>query len=145
MFASAYIAGVIYQTASAITAVTDLVGDRIERQLLPQIERDNDDAFLIYAMPSPSLDDGPVGGPIGSQECRFEVALYQRGNDVSGLIDAAEALNAAFEDMDADVVDGQGDHHQVTCRRENELGDLPWEFGAPYVRVGGTYVFTFVI
>lgn len=143
MFASAYISGVIYDRLSANATVTAAVADRIERHLLPQIEAAMKEPFLIYSMPSPSLDDGPVGGAAGSQECRFEVAIYVPGRDVSSIIDAAEAMNAEFEDMDVDiVVDGQ--NRQITCRRENELGDLPWEFGAPYSRLGCTYVFTYV-
>lgn len=140
MFGSAYVAGLIYETAAGLSAVTDVVGDRIDRGFYPQTDAGFETPFLIYRMPVPSLDDGPVGRVVTSQTIRFEVSFFDDRSSVARILPAADALHDALHGMNVTLDNGW----QVTCRREEELPDIDIELGLPFVRVGGTYVFDVV-
>jgi hypothetical protein len=137
MFGAARVAGRIYTIASSTPAVTSLVGDRIYRSFAPQMEGGLQVPFLVYRMPEPATDDGPMGvRRVTAQQVRYEIALYTEGPQVAPLIPAMEALHSALH---ASNVTENG--YQITCRREYELQDLDPEFGMYFVRVGGLYIF----
>lgn len=138
MFGSAYVAGTIYTTAKGLTAVTNVVADRIERRFYPQESGGFVTPFLVYRMSEPAMDDAPFGRNVSSQTIRFEIAMYDDGPNVTGIIAAMEALHDALHGLSV-TVPGKG--WQITCRREQEIPDLDIDFGLPFVRVGGIYVF----
>jgi hypothetical protein len=140
MFASAYVAGLIYETASGLTSVTDVVGDRIDRRFYPQSEAGFETPFLVYRMPFPAIDDGPVGQPVDTQTITFEIAFYDESNSVATILPAAEALHDALQGVNVTLDNGW----QITGGRREELPDIDIELGLPFVRVGGTYEFTVV-
>jgi hypothetical protein len=140
MFASAYVAGLIYETASGLAAVTDVVGDRIDRRFIPQSAEGFTTPFLVYRMPFPAIDDGPVGQPVDTQTITFEIAFYDDRPFVDRILPAAEALDDALQGLDVTLDNGW----QVTAGRKEELPDMDIELGLPFVRVGGTYEFTVV-
>jgi hypothetical protein len=140
MFASAYVAGLIYETASRLTAVTDVVQTRIDRRFHPQMEGGFQTPFLVYRMAIPALDDGPLGRPVDTQTITFEISFFDEGSTVSRILPAAEALHDALQGIDVTLDNGW----QITGGRIEELPDIDIELGLPFVRVGGTYQFTVV-
>lgn len=141
MFGSAHVAKAIRDTAVGLTAVTNVVGTRIERRFFPA----NDDGFvtpfLYYLMPEPALDDGPIGSVVANQTIRFEVAFVDSDFSLAQIMPAAIALDAALQAMNYQNVTIAGVTRQITCRREYELPDFDIELGLPMVRLGGLYAF----
>lgn len=140
MFGSAHVAGLIYETAAGLSAVTDVVGDRIDRRFHPQMAGGFETPFLVYRMPFPAIDDGPVGRPVTTQTITFEIAFFDDRADVSRILPAAEALHDALQGLDTALDNGW----HVTAGRTEELPDIDIELGLPFVRVGGTYEFVVV-
>jgi hypothetical protein len=141
MFGSAHVAKSIRDTAVGIEAVTDVVGDRIDRRFYPQNEAGFVTPFLYYLMPEPAVDDGPMGAPVSNQTIRFEVAFVDSDYSLERIMPAAEALDVALQEMNYQNVTIGGITRQITCRREYELPDFDIELGLPMVRLGGLYVF----
>ena len=140
MFGSAYVAGLIYDTASGLTAVTNVVADRIDRRFHPQMAGGLVTPFMVYRMPFPALDDGPVGQPVDTQTITFEISFFDDRAEVSRILPAAEALHDALQGIKVTLDNGW----QITGGRTEELPDIDIELGLPFVRVGGTYQFTVV-
>ena len=140
VISSPYVAGVIYSTAHALSTVTGAVGDRIYRRWYSGDEAVYTTPFIIYRHIEPTVDDGPLGGPVATQTHRFEVALYDDGNSFSNAVmTAISDLDAALQDIDTTI---SATGWQITSRQEQEIPDLDIEYGLPYVRVGGIYAFT---
>lgn len=134
-----YVAGVIYDTLSGLTAVTAAVDDRIYRRFYSSDEDEYVTPFIVYRHIEPTVNDGPFGSPVASQAHRFEVALYDDGRSFSSAVVAAvEAFDDALQEIN-ETVPGKG--WQITGRQEQEIPDLDIDFGLPYVRVGGIYAF----
>jgi hypothetical protein len=141
VIAAPYVAGVIYDTLSHLSAVTSAVGDRIERRFysLADGETAYTTPFIVYRHIEPTVNDGPLGGPVFNEHLRFEVAIYDDGRAFSDAVLAAvEAFDAALQDMNV-TVPGKG--WQITSRQEQEIPDLDIEYGLPFIRVGGIYAF----
>ena len=138
MFGSIYVADTIYTTLSALTAVTDAVSDRIFRKFYPQEAAGYTTPFIVYELSEPTIDDGPLGQRVSSQTIRFIVYIADDAADMTGIIDAAEAFDAALQDLNVTVA-GKG--WNITCRREGEVPDFDPEWALPFVRLGGIYAF----
>ena len=134
-----YVSGVIYSTLHGLTAVTTAVGDRIYRRFYSNDEAEYETPFIVYRHIEPTVNDGPLGGPVRSQTHRFEIAIYDDGNSFSNAVMAAvEAFDAAFQDINT-TISGKG--WQITSRQDQEIPDIDIDLGLPYVRVGGIYAF----
>jgi hypothetical protein len=140
MIASPYVAGLIYDTLAALPAVTDVVGDRIDRRFLALVNPDDyKEPFIVYRQTEPGFSDAPMGRSTTDMTLRFEVAAYIEGRAVAPIVPVAEAFDEAIQAIDH-TVPGKG--WQITAIQETELPDLDIEFGLPYVRVGSIYAFT---
>jgi hypothetical protein len=141
MFGSAHVAKAIRDTALGLTAVTNVVGQRIERRFYPQTDAGFVTPFLYYLMTEPAIDDGPMGRMVSHQTIRFEIAFVDADSSLAQVMPAAVALDAALQQINNAAVTIAGVTQQITCRREYELPDFEIELGLPMVRLGGLYVF----
>lgn len=141
MFGSAHVAKAIRDTATGLTAVTNVVGTRIERRFYPADEDGFTTPFLYYLMPEPAVDDAPIGSQVTNQTIRFEVAFVDSDYSLEQIMPAAVALDAALQAINYQSVVIAGVTRQITCRREYELPDFEIDLGLPMVRLGGLYVF----
>jgi len=140
MFGSKIVSTILYEHLSAITAVTDAMGDRIiglnavpQGTTLP--------AVIFY--PEFSAYSGPMGNRVGGagdinfEQMRFVIRLICKGMDTTPIDAAADAQLDHFDGLNVDV-NVNGIMYYVTFTAQGEIPLTSLLDGGTFYRQLGT-------